>query len=167
MLFAVVAAFVVLAEAAPRTVTVYCPGGYRGFEAGYIVAVMPPDVARPEGGLTQPATGLNGLVLGDTVGRTPGAYGFFVSCRYKSARLFVQHCDVARRCRCSVIAAAHCHQSAEVGQSECHSYFTLALHVGLTRAHAHEPGPAPFRALMMLNSVACCCAAAWRATSGH
>ncbi len=41
---------------------------------------MPPDVRSPEGGLTLSGTGLNGLVLGDTVGRTPGAYGFFVGC---------------------------------------------------------------------------------------
>ena len=33
-----------------------------------------------QGGLVQPGTGNNGLILGDTVGRTPGAYGFVVSC---------------------------------------------------------------------------------------
>ncbi len=41
--------------AAPRTVVVDCPGGVNGFESGYVVAVMPPDVVKPTGGLTQPA----------------------------------------------------------------------------------------------------------------
>ena len=41
---------------------------------------MPPDKPVPTGGLVQAGTGINGLILGDTVGRTPGAYGFIVSC---------------------------------------------------------------------------------------
>ncbi len=63
-----------------RTVSMRCTGGFRGYETGYLVAVMPPDVPFPEGGLSQPGLAENGLVLGDTVGRTPGAFGFIVSC---------------------------------------------------------------------------------------
>ena len=37
-----------VASTAPRPVTAYCAGGYRGFETGYIVAVMPPDVPSPQ-----------------------------------------------------------------------------------------------------------------------
>ena len=102
------------AAAQPRGVTLPCDGGYQGLQTGTIVAVMPPDVPSPTGGLTQPGMtlrraavgsvgvyqtkdaaphvrcrcccwcaaggGANALVLGDTVGRTPGAYGFVVSC---------------------------------------------------------------------------------------
>ena len=57
-----------------------CNGGYQGYESGTIVAVMPPDVPAPVGGLVAPGGGTDALVIGDTEGRTPGAYGFFVSC---------------------------------------------------------------------------------------
>lgn len=49
-------------------------------ETGTIVATMPPDVPSPTGGYVIPGRANQGLVLGDTVGRTPGAYGFVVSC---------------------------------------------------------------------------------------
>ncbi len=45
-----------------------------------MVAVMPPDRESPEGGLFQAGLGPGGLAIGDTVGRTPGAFGFIVSC---------------------------------------------------------------------------------------
>ncbi len=51
-----------------------------GQESGYLVATMPPDSPRPMGGLAIPGLGKDGFRLGDTVGRTPGAYGFIVSC---------------------------------------------------------------------------------------
>jgi hypothetical protein len=41
---------------------------------------MPPDAPTPTGGYTVPALGKDGLRIGDTVGATPGAYGFIVSC---------------------------------------------------------------------------------------
>jgi hypothetical protein len=66
-----------VAASTDRTVVVPCNGGFMGLESGFIVAVMPPDRASPEGGQVAPG---GNLVLGDTVGRTPGAYGFFVSC---------------------------------------------------------------------------------------
>ena len=61
-------------------VSVPCNGGYRGVESGTLVAVMPPDVPSPTGGLASPGVGTNGLILGDTHGRTPGSYGFFIAC---------------------------------------------------------------------------------------
>ena len=62
------------------SVAVPCNGGYLGMESGTIVAVMPPDVPKPTGGLASPGVGTNGLILGDTFGRTPGSYGFFIAC---------------------------------------------------------------------------------------
>jgi hypothetical protein len=44
------------------------------------VSTMPPDGKVPLGGLAIPGGGDNGLRIGDTVGRTPGAYSFIVSC---------------------------------------------------------------------------------------
>jgi hypothetical protein len=41
---------------------------------------MPPDAPTPTGGYTVPALAKDGLRIGDTVGATPGAYGFIVSC---------------------------------------------------------------------------------------
>ena len=46
-------------------------------ETGTIVAVMPPDVPSPVGGLAHAGASLQ---LGCTQGRTPGAYGIVVSC---------------------------------------------------------------------------------------
>ena len=106
------------ATAQQRTVNLPCTGGFKGQESGTIIAVMPPDVPTPQGGLTKSGKGVlrscmcmfplgekgwwglhrkrthvstsaeltwagggyNGLLLGDTVGRTPGSYGFIVSC---------------------------------------------------------------------------------------
>ena len=45
-----------------------------------IVALMPPDAPSPSGGYATPGWGIDGLRIGDTVGRTPGAYGVFLSC---------------------------------------------------------------------------------------
>lgn len=44
------------------------------------MSLMPPDAPTPTGGYTVPALGKDGLRIGDTVGATPGAYGFIVSC---------------------------------------------------------------------------------------
>ena len=49
-------------------------------ETGFIVSVMPPDVRSPVGGMVNAGIGTHGLKLGCTQGRTPGAYGFVVSC---------------------------------------------------------------------------------------
>ena len=49
-------------------------------EQGIIVGLMPPDAPVPTGGYAIPGGGSDALMLGDTVGRTPGAYGSFVSC---------------------------------------------------------------------------------------
>ena len=46
-----------------------------GAETGMIVALMPPDAPTPTGGYCIPAMATDGLLLGDTVGATPGAYG--------------------------------------------------------------------------------------------
>jgi hypothetical protein len=61
-------------EPVEQQVVATCNGGYKGMETGYVVAIMPPDSAYPEGKLTGPGRGKNGLILGDTVGRTPGAF---------------------------------------------------------------------------------------------
>ncbi len=64
----------------PRHISAFCTGGYQSAECGTLVAVMPPDVPVPTGGLANPSESDDFLILGDTVGRTPGAYGFVVSC---------------------------------------------------------------------------------------
>ena len=41
---------------------------------------MPPDAVTPTGSYGNPGIARDGLRIGDTVGRTPGAYGSFISC---------------------------------------------------------------------------------------
>jgi hypothetical protein len=51
-----------------RIVNALCAGGYKGFETGFLVAVMPPDVRSPQGGLVQ-AGGLLVVVVAWFVSR--------------------------------------------------------------------------------------------------
>ena len=56
-----------------------------GAETGMIVALMPPDAPTPTGGYCIPAMATDGLLLGDTVGATPGAYGCVLTPRRVNA----------------------------------------------------------------------------------
>ena len=59
-------------------------------ESGVIVGLMPPDAPVPTGGYATPALGRDGLRIGDTVGRTPGAYSSFISCHLQVVRGWVR-----------------------------------------------------------------------------